>query len=194
MIKIIFHILTTTHRSERLFRAPRPGPRTARPTDGLPRELPTRSRVRSRLKKTSRVCRSRDYVLVAVRAPDHHGLGVGDLAGGDGDGLGDLSLLGDSGHDDYYSCQRVSFSDREGFDCERPWPLVCESNPRYPRQWVLKGKDPPLYLSVRDSSFSFYHAFEIWKSQVETPHARRRPILFLRLIHNEACFRVRANI
>ena len=38
-------------------------------------------------------------VLVAVRAPDHHGLGVGDLAGGDGDGLGDLrGGLGDSGH------------------------------------------------------------------------------------------------
>ena len=37
--------------------------------------------------------------LVAVRAPDHHGLGVGDLAGGDGDGLGDLrGGLGDSGH------------------------------------------------------------------------------------------------
>ena len=51
------------------------------------------------------------YVLVAVRAPDHHGLGVGDLAGGDGDGLGDLSLLGDSGHDDY---SFVSKSD-EGF-------------------------------------------------------------------------------
>ena len=46
-------------------------------------------------------------VLVAVRAPDHHGLGVGDLAGGDGDGLGDLGLLGDSGHVDLLSCDRV---------------------------------------------------------------------------------------
>ena len=53
--------------------------------------------------RESRVAR---YVLVAVRAPDHHGLGVGDLAGGDGDGLGDLSLLGDSRHVDY-SCDRV---------------------------------------------------------------------------------------
>jgi len=43
-------------------------------------------------------------VLVAVRAPDHHGLGVGHLAGGDGDGLGDLrGGLGDSGHDDLRS-------------------------------------------------------------------------------------------
>ena len=40
------------------------------------------------------------YVLVAVRAPDHHGLGVGDLAGGDGDGLRDLrGGLGDGRHD-----------------------------------------------------------------------------------------------
>ena len=35
-----------------------------------------------------------------MRAPDHHGLGVGDLAGGDGDGLRDLrGGLGDGGHD-----------------------------------------------------------------------------------------------
>jgi hypothetical protein len=44
--------------------------------------------------------RARVHVLVAVRAPDHHGLGVGDLAGGDGDGLRDLrGGLGDGGHD-----------------------------------------------------------------------------------------------
>ena len=44
--------------------------------------------------------RARVHVLVAVRAPDHHGLGVGDLAGGDGDGLRDLrGGLGDGRHD-----------------------------------------------------------------------------------------------
>ena len=66
----------------------------------LPREFPRR-RDRAGTKKRESSSLAIADVLVAVRAPDHHGLGVGDLAGGDGDGLGDLSLLGDSGHVDY---------------------------------------------------------------------------------------------
>jgi len=55
------------------------------------------SRLPSRVALACRV--EYEYVLVAVRLPDHHGLGVGDLAGGDGDGLGDLrGGLGDSRH------------------------------------------------------------------------------------------------
>ena len=62
------------------------------------------SRRRTRRDRTRRAIASKRrrklYVLVAVRAPDHHGLGVGDLAGGDGDGLRDLrGGLGDGRHD-----------------------------------------------------------------------------------------------
>ena len=43
------------------------------------------------------------YVLVAVRSPDHHGLFVGDLAGGDGVDLLDVLDLGNGLHgDDFY--------------------------------------------------------------------------------------------
>ena len=38
------------------------------------------------------------YVLVAVRSPDHHGLFVGDLAGGDGVDLLDVLDLGNGLH------------------------------------------------------------------------------------------------
>jgi len=77
-------------------------PPTTAPT---PQRVRERDRDRARpgggpwmKKKTRVVVVASADVLVAVRAPDHHGLGVGDLAGGDGDGLGDLGLLGDSGH------------------------------------------------------------------------------------------------
>ena len=64
-------------------------------------DRPSRRRTRRDRTPRDRVERRRKlYVLVAVRAPDHHGLGVGDLAGGDGDGLRDLrGGLGDGGHD-----------------------------------------------------------------------------------------------
>ena len=39
------------------------------------------------------------YVLVAVRSPDHHGLFVDDLAGGDGVDLLDVLDLGNGLHD-----------------------------------------------------------------------------------------------
>ena len=38
------------------------------------------------------------YLLVAVRSPDHHGLFVGDLAGGDGVDLLDVLDLGNGLH------------------------------------------------------------------------------------------------
>ena len=44
-----------------------------------------------------RVCRNR-YLLVAVRSPDHHGLFVDDLAGGDGVDLLDVLDLGNGLH------------------------------------------------------------------------------------------------
>ena len=64
-------------------------------------DRPSRRRTRRDRTPRDRVERRRKlYVLVAVRAPDHHGLGVGDLAGGDGDGLRDLrGGLGDGRHD-----------------------------------------------------------------------------------------------
>ena len=42
------------------------------------------------------------YVLVAVRSPDHHGLFVGDLAGGDGVDLLDVLDLGNGLHGDNF--------------------------------------------------------------------------------------------
>ena len=39
------------------------------------------------------------YLLVAVRSPDHHGLFVDDLAGGDGVDLLDVLDLGNGLHD-----------------------------------------------------------------------------------------------
>ena len=79
--------------------------REREPPTTTPQRVRERDRDRARpgggpwmKKKTRVVVVASADVLVAVRAPDHHGLGVGDLAGGDGDGLGDLGLLGDSGH------------------------------------------------------------------------------------------------
>ena len=42
---------------------------------------------------------SNRYLLVAVRSPDHHGLFVDDLAGGDGVDLLDVLDLGNGLHD-----------------------------------------------------------------------------------------------
>ena len=44
------------------------------------------------------------YVLVAVRSPDHHGLFVGDLAGGDGVDLLDVLDLGNGLHGCVFMC------------------------------------------------------------------------------------------
>ena len=45
------------------------------------------------------------YLLVAVRSPDHHGLFVDDLAGGDGVDLLDVLDLGNGLHDYFiYVC------------------------------------------------------------------------------------------
>jgi len=46
------------------------------------------------------------YLLVAVRSPDHHGLFVGDLAGGDGVDLLDVLDLGNGLHgvNNWYEC------------------------------------------------------------------------------------------
>ena len=50
---------------------------------------------RERLKRKFR----NRYLLVAVRSPDHHGLFVDDLAGGDGVDLLDVLDLGNGSHD-----------------------------------------------------------------------------------------------
>ena len=44
------------------------------------------------------------YVLVAVRSPDHHGLFVGDLTGGDGVDLLDVLDLGNGLHGCVFMC------------------------------------------------------------------------------------------
>ena len=54
--------------------------------------ISTRSRKRVEVKFRNR------YLLVAVRSPDHHGLFVDDLAGGDGVDLLDVLDLGNGLH------------------------------------------------------------------------------------------------
>jgi hypothetical protein len=102
----------------------------SRTVDASPQRVRDHSRSRPDRRWMAPERRSREsrvYVLVAVRAPDHHGLGVGDLAGGDGDGLGDLSLLGDSGH----LCDR----------CVRLWGLAEDRDASVDRPVAIRAFD-----------------------------------------------------